>query len=58
VAVVVPVDASAPPTLGSLREQVKGELPAYTAPREVRIATRIERTALGKVVRGGSRRPT
>jgi O-succinylbenzoic acid--CoA ligase len=58
VAVVVPTDRAAPPTLGSLRDHVKAELPAYAAPSEVRVATAIERTALGKVVRGRARRPT
>jgi O-succinylbenzoic acid--CoA ligase len=54
VAVVVPADPSAPPTLDALRAHVKAVLPAPAAPRSLRLVPAIERTALGKVVR----RPT
>ena len=56
VAVVVPTDPAAPPTLAELRDHAKQQLPAYAAPRVLRYTTSIERTALGKVVRRGSRR--
>jgi o-succinylbenzoate---CoA ligase len=51
VAVVVPANRSAPPSLAELREQVKSELPAYCAPRQVELVDALPRTALGKVVR-------
>lgn len=51
VAVVIPADPVAPPSLEALRVHVKAVLPAYTAPRELRLTTAIERTALGKVIR-------
>lgn len=56
VAVVVPTDPAAPPTLGELRDHAKAQLPSYAAPRVLRLTTAIERTALGKVVRGAVRR--
>ena len=58
VAEVVPIDPAAPPTLAELRDHAKAQLPAYAAPRVLRLATSIERTPLGKVVRAGSRRRT
>ncbi|MGY6500185.1 MAG: class I adenylate-forming enzyme family protein [Acidimicrobiales bacterium] len=51
VAVVVPADPSAPPTLDALRAAVKDQLPAYCAPREIELVSTLPRTALGKVVR-------
>ncbi len=51
VAVVVPSDRTAPPTLEVLRAHAKTALPAYAAPRELRLAAEIPRTSLGKVVR-------
>lgn len=51
VATVVPVDASAPPTLGDLRDHVRSHLPAHCAPREVVTTVSLPRTALGKVRR-------
>lgn len=48
VAVVVPADASSPPTLGDLRGAVKEVLPAYCAPRRLELVAAIPRTALGK----------
>lgn len=51
VAVVVPTDAAAPPTLDALREAVRARLPAFAAPREVVIVGSLPRTALGKVRR-------
>ena len=50
-AVVVPRDMSAPPSLESLREVVKAELPAYCAPRALELVAALPRTALGKVRR-------
>jgi o-succinylbenzoate---CoA ligase len=51
VALVVPIDTAAPPTLGDLRATAKSELPAYAAPRELRLVSALPRTALGKVAR-------
>lgn len=48
VAVVVPVDARTPPTLDEIRAHAKTVLPAYCAPRELRLVEQIPRTALGK----------
>ncbi len=50
-ALVVPVDASDPPSLDELRHLVKETLPAFSAPRELLLTAKIERTALGKVRR-------
>jgi O-succinylbenzoic acid--CoA ligase len=56
-AVVVP--AGEPPTLDGLRAFVKERLPAYAAPKELVLADRLERTALGKLRRSPlqNRRP-
>jgi O-succinylbenzoic acid--CoA ligase len=51
VAVVVPADPAAPPTLAELRAAAKAELPAYAAPRELLLVDALPRTALGKVAR-------
>jgi O-succinylbenzoic acid--CoA ligase len=51
VALVVPVDAVRPPTLGDLRTWAKASLPAYAAPRAVVLVERLPRTALGKLRR-------
>lgn len=51
VAIVVPLAAGTPPSLASLREHVKERLPAYAAPRDLRLVTEIPRTSLGKVIR-------
>jgi O-succinylbenzoic acid--CoA ligase len=51
VAVVVPSDAAAPPSLEELRDRVKHELPAYAAPRVLELVAALPRTASGKVVR-------
>jgi O-succinylbenzoic acid--CoA ligase len=51
VALVVPADPADPPSLDALRDAVRRELPAYAAPREVRLVTALPRTALGKVAR-------
>jgi O-succinylbenzoic acid--CoA ligase len=53
VAVVVPADAAAPPSVDAAREVVKAELPAYAAPREVVIVDALPRTGIGKVSRAG-----
>ena len=49
VAVVVPADVDAPPTLPELREAVTASLPAAHAPRELRLTEAIVRDAMGKV---------
>jgi o-succinylbenzoate---CoA ligase len=51
VAVVVPRDTEHPPDLAALRDAVKAELPAYAAPRELRIVDALPRAGLGKVAR-------
>lgn len=51
VAVVVPADPAAPPSLDQLRGWVKEQLPAYSAPRELRLVEALGRTALGKLRR-------
>ncbi|MBS1836189.1 MAG: AMP-binding protein [Actinobacteria bacterium] len=51
VAVVVPSDPGSPPTLGSLRDHVRAELPAAAAPKELRLADVLPRTSLGKLTR-------
>ena len=48
VAFVVPPDPQAPPTLEQLRAHAKTRLPAFCAPRELRLVAAIPRTALGK----------
>jgi acyl-coenzyme A synthetase/AMP-(fatty) acid ligase len=48
---VVPVDASRPPTLSSLRAFVADQLPSYAAPRHVTLVGTLPRTALGKIAR-------
>ncbi|HEX2577725.1 MAG TPA: fatty acid--CoA ligase family protein [Aquihabitans sp.] len=51
VAVVVPGDRAAPPTLEELRDHVRATLPAHAAPRELVLVDRLPRTTLGKVRR-------
>ena len=51
VALVVPADRAAPPALDDLRAAVREELPAYAAPREIRLVDTLPRTASGKVAR-------
>jgi o-succinylbenzoate---CoA ligase len=51
VAVVVPADPAAPPTLAELRDAVRRELPAYAAPKELELVAALPRTALGKLAR-------
>lgn len=51
VAIVVPVDPHAPPTLESLRSFAKERLHPYAAPRELDLVDELPRTALGKVRR-------
>jgi O-succinylbenzoic acid--CoA ligase len=50
-AYVVPTDPSAPPELAELRETVRRSLPAFNAPRNVVVVSRLPRTALGKLQR-------
>jgi O-succinylbenzoic acid--CoA ligase len=52
VALVVPSDPASPPSLASLRDAVRAELPAYAAPRELELVAALPRTSSGKVVRG------
>jgi O-succinylbenzoic acid--CoA ligase len=52
VAWVVPASAKEPPQLESLRRHVRDVVPAYMAPRELRLVAHLPRTALGKVLRG------
>ena len=51
VAVVVPSDWSAPPTLEHLRDHVRHILPAHAAPKEVQAVRSLPRTASGKLLR-------
>jgi O-succinylbenzoic acid--CoA ligase len=51
VAVVVPADAGSPPVLDDLRSHVQERLPAFAAPRELRLVDELPRTASGKVRR-------
>lgn len=51
VAWVVPKDLHDPPGLASLRAHVGESLPAFCAPKEVRVVDALPRTALGKVQR-------
>ena len=51
VAVVVPSDPSAPPTLDRLRELVRAALPVAAAPKELELIDSLPRTGLGKIRR-------
>ena len=51
VAVVVPSDPGATPTLEQVRTHVKAALPAYCAPRALELRSEMPRTALGKIRR-------
>jgi o-succinylbenzoate---CoA ligase len=51
VALVVPADPADPPSLDTLRETVRQDLPAYAAPRELRLVDALPRTRSGKVAR-------
>ena len=50
-AVVVPAPGHPPPSVESLRETVRGALPAWAAPRAVEVARDLPRTSLGKLQR-------
>jgi O-succinylbenzoic acid--CoA ligase len=50
-AVVVPAGAGPPPTLDSLRALAKEHLPAFAAPRALRLMAALPRTNLGKIKR-------
>jgi o-succinylbenzoate---CoA ligase len=52
VAVVVPSDPAAPPTLDELRSTVKEHLGPWAAPRELERCESLPRTPLGKIRRG------
>lgn len=51
VAVVVPRDPTAPPTLAELRDHAKATLPAFAAPTVLELVSALPRTASGKVRR-------
>jgi O-succinylbenzoic acid--CoA ligase len=51
VALVVPAGGTYAPTLDGLRAAVRQELPAYAAPRELRLVDALPRTGSGKVAR-------
>lgn len=51
VAFVVPGPAGPPPTLAALRDLVGAQMPAFCAPKELRLVPALPRTALGKVQR-------
>jgi O-succinylbenzoic acid--CoA ligase len=51
VAVVVPADPAAPPTLDALRDAVKEQLGPWAAPKALELVEMLPRTALGKVRR-------
>ncbi|HEX3607035.1 MAG TPA: AMP-binding protein [Candidatus Dormibacteraeota bacterium] len=51
VAVVVPADPAAPPSLDELRDHAGARVGRHQAPRELRIVEALPRTALGKVRR-------
>jgi O-succinylbenzoic acid--CoA ligase len=51
VAFVVPVDASDPPTLDTLRTWAKERLPGWCAPKELVVVESLPRTPLGKLRR-------
>jgi len=51
VAIVVPRDASRPPSLDELRDYVKHELPPFAAPRVLDVVQQLPRTLLGKIER-------
>lgn len=48
---IVPVDASSPPDLETLRRFVAEQLPSYAAPRRLTLVNGLPRTALGKLAR-------
>ena len=49
--VVATIESTSPPALDEIRELVKAQLPAYCAPRELRIVERLGRTSSGKIIR-------
>jgi O-succinylbenzoic acid--CoA ligase len=51
VAVVVPTDPSAPPTLEGLRDLVRATMPRACAPKELELVDSLPRTGLGKIRR-------
>ncbi|MEY2436192.1 MAG: o-succinylbenzoate---CoA ligase [Acidimicrobiaceae bacterium] len=53
VAIVVPADPAAPPTLDALRDAVKEHLGPWAAPKELELVDRLPRTSIGKVRRQG-----
>ena len=50
-AIVVPADATSPPTLEALRDAAKARLAPYCAPRRLELVEKLPRTALGKLQR-------
>ena len=57
IAWIVPVDASAPPSLASIRSLVVERLPAFMAPKEVHFVDSLPTTTSGKVRRHTLTRP-
>ncbi|MEO1062372.1 MAG: AMP-binding protein [Actinomycetota bacterium] len=55
VALVIPTDPGAPPTLDELRDWVRDELPVWSAPKELELVESLPMTALGKVRRAALR---
>ena len=51
VAVVVPSDPGAPPTLAELRDAVSAQLPVWYRPRELELRPELPKTNLGKIRR-------
>lgn len=51
IALIVPADNAAPPSLASIRTLVSESLPAFMAPKEVRIVESLPATTSGKVLR-------
>ena len=51
VALIVPTEPAQPPSLDDLRDFVRTRLPAYAAPRELRVVPALSRTPLGKLRR-------
>lgn len=51
VAVIVPRDPTAPPTLDQLRDEVKARFGSWCAPRQLELRTELPRTTLGKIRR-------
>lgn len=51
VAVIVPTDDAAPPTLDAVRATVTAEMPIWAAPKDLELVADLPRTSLGKIRR-------